>query len=112
MAEEYECPAGTAWNHVENKCDWLDFVDCNRFELKKFTKEAEDNEDIESSTKKAKKPNKKTTEEFMETTALVLDETTESELTETRTGTNRVEKITLLNFIFYQLYINLHLNMN
>lgn len=30
MAEEYECPAGTAWNHIEGRCDWLDNVDCTR----------------------------------------------------------------------------------
>jgi hypothetical protein len=30
MSEEYECPAGTAWNHKEGRCDWLDNVDCSR----------------------------------------------------------------------------------
>lgn len=30
MSEEYECPAGTAWNHKEGRCDWLDNVDCTR----------------------------------------------------------------------------------
>ena len=28
--EEYECPASTAWNHKEGRCDWLDNVDCTR----------------------------------------------------------------------------------
>lgn len=30
VPEEYECPAGTAWNHIELRCDWLDNVDCTR----------------------------------------------------------------------------------
>lgn len=30
IPEEYECPAGTAWNHLDLRCDWLDMVDCTR----------------------------------------------------------------------------------
>ena len=33
VGEEYECPAGTAWDHIENRCEWLDNVDCTRAEV-------------------------------------------------------------------------------
>lgn len=67
VAEEYECPAGTAWNHKEGRCDWLDNVDCTRLEdgNKKSGKASEDDDDEPAeTTKKAKnKSNKKTTPE-------------------------------------------------
>ena len=31
-SEEFECPSGTAWDHHENRCSWLDNVDCSRAE--------------------------------------------------------------------------------
>ena len=87
IAEEYECPAGTAWNHIENKCDWLDFVDCNRFELKKFTKGPEDEETEEPSKKDVQLTTLKATEEISETTAM-HDETIHPDhtMSEMRTG--------------------------
>lgn len=74
VAEEYECPAGTAWNHVENRCDWLDNVDCSRIEEnggKSHEKEDEDfkEEDIEETTKRIKpKKQTKSTTVVVETT--------------------------------------------
>ncbi len=31
-SEEFECASGTAWDHHENRCNWLDSVDCSRAE--------------------------------------------------------------------------------
>jgi hypothetical protein len=31
-AEEFECASGTAWDHRDNRCNWLDSVDCSRAE--------------------------------------------------------------------------------
>ncbi|CAF1617652.1 unnamed protein product [Adineta ricciae] len=31
-SEEFECASGTAWDHHENRCNWLDNVDCSRAE--------------------------------------------------------------------------------
>lgn len=31
-AEEFECASGTAWDHHNNRCNWLDSVDCSRAE--------------------------------------------------------------------------------
>ena len=79
VAEEYECPAGTAWNHVENRCDWLDNVDCSRIdESKKEEKKDEDDADKEDTTKKPKKP-KKTTPAPEETTPAPPEDASESE---------------------------------
>ena len=39
MSEEYECPAGTAWNHKEGRCDWLENVDCTRDGTLEITEE-------------------------------------------------------------------------
>jgi hypothetical protein len=75
VAEEYECPAGTAWNHIENRCDWLDNVDCSRVDdggkKNKESKDSDDEEEVET-TKKPKKPKQKTTEP-VETTPVVED---------------------------------------
>lgn len=50
-AEEFECASGTAWDHHENRCNWLDSVDCSRAE--KTTTEAvaeEDGDDHDESS--------------------------------------------------------------
>jgi hypothetical protein len=44
VAEEYECPAGTAWNHVEKRCDWLDNVDCSRVDIESQQKKEDDDD--------------------------------------------------------------------
>ena len=31
-SEEFECASGTAWDHHDNRCNWLDSVDCSRAE--------------------------------------------------------------------------------
>lgn len=66
VAEEYECPAGTAWNHLESRCDWLDNVDCTRVKNKEESGEKDDEDkDLMSddeTTKKSKKSKKTTTE--------------------------------------------------
>ena len=31
-AEEFECASGTAWDHHDNRCNWIDSVDCSRAE--------------------------------------------------------------------------------
>jgi hypothetical protein len=76
VAEEYECPAGTAWNHLEMRCDWLDNVDCTRVKEKPDKKDDDDNEDKEAdeTTKKAKKSTRLTSE---------TDDTTSSTTSET-----------------------------
>ena len=68
VAEEYECPAGTAWNHKESRCDWLDNVDCSRMDNadeKKADADDDDDDDEKPAkpAKKAKKPKKKVKEE-------------------------------------------------
>lgn len=59
VSEEYECPAGTAWNHKEERCDWLDNVDCTRMDDKEAKEEDVDEEDGGDSKKK-KNSKKKT----------------------------------------------------
>ena len=61
VAEEYECPAGTAWNHIEGRCDWLDNVDCTRAESSKSADEegGDDDEEVMETTKKSKKAKNK-----------------------------------------------------
>ncbi len=46
-SEEFECPSGTAWDHNENRCNWLDTVDCSRAEktTPKITSEEEEEEE-------------------------------------------------------------------
>ena len=43
-SEEFECASGTAWDHHENRCNWLDSVDCSRAEK---TTEAIATDDLE-----------------------------------------------------------------
>ncbi|CAF5155830.1 unnamed protein product, partial [Rotaria magnacalcarata] len=42
-SEEFECASGTAWDHHENRCNWLDTVDCSRTE--KTTSKIKSNDD-------------------------------------------------------------------
>jgi hypothetical protein len=45
-SEEFECASGTAWDHLENRCNWLDSVDCSRAEktTEKIPTEGDDEE--------------------------------------------------------------------
>ena len=68
VAEEYECPAGTAWNHIEGRCDWLDNVDCTRAEKPKSEDDeggngGDDEESVEQTTRKSKKAKNKVAHE-------------------------------------------------
>ena len=50
-SEEFECASGTAWDHHENRCNWLDSVDCTRAEKtteKIVTEEEEEDEEEEA----------------------------------------------------------------
>ena len=61
MSEEFECASGTAWDHRESRCNWLDTVDCARAE-KTTTKASSDDEQEEersSSTTVVNKSKKK-----------------------------------------------------
>ena len=66
VAEEYECPAGTAWNHIEGRCDWLDNVDCTRAEKAKSSDDDDDESSEGGNTKR--KGSDDDEEEVMETT--------------------------------------------
>ena len=44
-SEEFECASGTAWDHHENRCNWLDSVDCTRAEKTTEKIPAEDEEE-------------------------------------------------------------------
>lgn len=66
-SEEFECASGTAWDHHENRCNWLDSVDCSRAErtTAKVSSDEEETEDgdeeddppvvVVSKTKKTKR---------------------------------------------------------
>ena len=43
-SEEFECASGTAWDHLANRCNWLDSVDCSRAEKTTEKIPAEDEE--------------------------------------------------------------------
>jgi hypothetical protein len=46
-SEEFECASGTAWDHHENRCNWLDSVDCSRAEkttVKALTEDEDDDD--------------------------------------------------------------------
>ncbi|CAF4049921.1 unnamed protein product [Rotaria magnacalcarata] len=45
-SEEFECASGTAWDHHENRCNWLDSVDCSRAE-KTTAKPVADYDDVQ-----------------------------------------------------------------
>ncbi|CAF3908763.1 unnamed protein product [Rotaria sp. Silwood2] len=47
-SEEFECASGTAWDHHENRCNWLDSVDCSRAEktTAKAMSDYDDEQDI------------------------------------------------------------------
>jgi hypothetical protein len=52
-SEEFECASGTAWDHHENRCNWLDSVDCSRAEKttpKAIPEDDEEQEVIEGNT--------------------------------------------------------------
>ena len=72
VPEEYECPAGTAWNHVEMRCDWLDNVDCSRIDETK----KEDDDDTDTTTKKSKKKTTKASDSGDTTTPVDDEEST------------------------------------
>jgi hypothetical protein len=44
-AEEFECASGTAWDHRENRCNWLDSVDCSRAETTTVEVHSEEEEE-------------------------------------------------------------------
>jgi hypothetical protein len=85
VAEEHECSAGTAWNHVEMRCDWLDNVDCTRVKdkpEKKSGEEDDENEDKEKedTTKKAKKSTRTSDAEETSTTSETLEENQDTKI--------------------------------
>ena len=53
-SEEFECASGTAWDHHENRCNWLDSIDCTRSE--KTTPEPMAKEDEETDLTEGKNP--------------------------------------------------------
>ncbi|CAF4756062.1 unnamed protein product, partial [Rotaria sp. Silwood1] len=58
-SEEFECASGTAWDHHENRCNWLDNVDCSRAEktTAKILSDDDDNEqDDDNNETKDDKP--------------------------------------------------------
>ncbi|CAF1149816.1 unnamed protein product [Rotaria sordida] len=57
-SEEFECASGTAWDHHENRCNWLDNVDCSRSEktTAKLTSEDDENEQDDDNETKDDKP--------------------------------------------------------
>jgi hypothetical protein len=70
---------------VENRCDWLDNVDCSRVEnsAKKDKSSDDDDEKEVETTKKPRKNSKlKTTQEKIETTTLPVEETLPEETSE------------------------------
>ncbi len=46
-AEEFECASGTAWDHRENRCNWIDSVDCSRAETTTVEIHSEEEEEEE-----------------------------------------------------------------
>ena len=50
-----ECPAGTAWNHKESRCDWLDNVDCTRMDNADAKKSGDDDDGDDDEDEKPKK---------------------------------------------------------
>ncbi|KAI3379636.1 hypothetical protein SNEBB_001801 [Seison nebaliae] len=63
VAEEYECPAGTAWNHLSGRCDWLDNVDCERKEEAQSSDEYEEEYDyVEDDDEEGEEENEKKSE--------------------------------------------------
>lgn len=43
-SEEFECASGTAWDHHENRCNWLDSIDCSRSETTTSKQELDDDD--------------------------------------------------------------------
>ena len=73
VAEEYECPAGTAWNHLESRCDWLDNVDCTRVKEKEEKKDEDEEEAATTEESSKKKKTKKITTEKEDTTTVATE---------------------------------------
>lgn len=44
-AEEFECASGTAWDHHENRCNWLDSIDCTRSDTTPSKSKSDDDDD-------------------------------------------------------------------
>ena len=91
VPEEYECPAGTAWNHIELRCDWLDMVDCTRGGT--ITQKPEETEAPEETEEPTDEPETEEPEtEEPEDTTTSLKSTKKNEKTKTTVGSTTDEK--------------------
>lgn len=50
-SEEFECASGTAWDHHDNRCNWLDSVDCSRAETTTIEQISSDEENSDDGGK-------------------------------------------------------------
>ncbi len=91
VPEEYECPAGTAWNHIELRCDWLDMVDCTRGGT--VTQKPEETEAPETEEPETEEPETEEPETEEPDTTTSLKSTKKNDKTKTTVESTTNEKI-------------------